>query len=143
MSYRLFLLDGMAIAYRSYFAFANAPLVNSRGEDTGAVFGFANTLLKILREHKPEYLAVVFDTSAPTFRHELHAEYKATRDKMPEPLAAQLPRIRQLAGALRLPVLEQPGYEADDLIGTMAVRAAAEGLEVTVVSGDKDFMQLI
>jgi DNA polymerase-1 len=133
----------MAIAYRSYFAFVNAPLVNSRGEDTGAVFGFANTLFKILREYKPEYLAVVFDTSAPTFRHALHAEYKATREKMPEPLAAQLPRIRQLAGALRLPVLEQPGYEADDLIGTLAVHAAAAGLEVTVVSGDKDFMQLV
>jgi DNA polymerase I len=139
----LFLVDGTGVAYRSYFAFVNNPLVNSRGEDTGAVFGFAALLLKLRRQYRPEYLALVFDTSAPTFRHHLHTQYKATREKMPEPLAGQLPRIRQLAAAMRLPVLEQEGYEADDLIGTLALAAAGRGLDVTILSGDKDFMQLV
>lgn len=143
MAEQLYLVDGMAIAYRAYFAFANAPLINSRGEDTGAAFGFANVLVKARREWQPAYLAVVFDTSAPTFRHHRHAAYKATRDKMPEALAAQLLRLRQLAAAMRVPLLELPGYEADDVIGTLAVRAADQGMEVTIVSGDKDFMQLV
>lgn len=143
MAERLFLIDGMAIAYRAYFAFINNPLINSKGEDTSAVFGFANTLLKLFREYRPQYLAIAFDTPAPTFRHQLHAAYKATREKMPESMAAQLPRLRQLAAAMRVPILEEPGYEADDLIGTLAVQAADRGLQVTIVTGDKDLMQLV
>jgi len=143
MPKRLFLVDGMAIAYRAYFAFINNPLVSSKGENTSAVFGFANTLLKLFRDYQPDYLAIVFDTSAPTFRHQMHAEYKATREKMPDEMAAQLPRLRQLAAAMRIPVLEQEGYEADDLIGTLALRAAEKDLGVTILTGDKDFMQLV
>ncbi len=143
MAARIVLVDGMAVAYRAYFAFINNPLVNSKGENTSAVFGFANTLLKVFRENNPEYLAILFDTSAPTFRHEKHSEYKATRERMPEDMSGQLPRIRQLAAAMRIPLLEQEGYEADDLIGTLALKAAARGLEVTILTGDKDFMQLV
>ena len=143
MSKHLILVDGMAIAYRAHFAFIKNPLINSKGENTSAIFGFANTLLKLFREYEPDYLAIASDTSAPTFRHEMHVEYKATREKMPDELGAQLPRIHQLAAAMRVPVLEREGFEADDLIGTLAVRAAEQGLEVTILTGDKDFMQLV
>ena len=143
MSKRLFLVDGMAIAYRAYFAFVNNPLINSKGENTSAVFGFANTLLKLFKDYHPDYLTILFDTPAPTFRHRMHAEYKATREKMPDEMASQLPRLRQLADAMRVPILEREGYEADDLIGTLAIRAADQDLDVTILSGDKDFMQLV
>ena len=118
MPARIFLIDGMAIAYRAYFAFINNPLINSKGENTSAVFGFANTLLKLLRDETPEYMAILFDTTAPTFRHQMHREYKATREKMPDDMSSQLPLIRQLAAAMQIPLLEREGYEADDLIGT-------------------------
>ena len=143
MSKSLFLVDGMAIAYRSYFAFINNPLINSKGENTSAVFGFANTLIKLFKDYRPDYLVILFDTRAPTFRHRMHAEYKATRERMPDEMASQLPRLRQLADVMRIPVLEQEGYEADDLIGTLAVRAVEQDLDVTILSGDKDFMQLV
>ena len=143
MPARIFLIDGMAIAYRAYFAFINNPLINSKGENTSAVFGFANTLLKLLRDETPEYMAILFDTSAPTFRHQMHREYKATREKMPDDMSSQLPRIRQLAAAMQIPLWEREGYEADDLIGTLAVKAVNQGLEVVIVTGDKDFMQLV
>ena len=143
MPKKLFLVDGMAIAYRAYFAFIRNPLINSKGENTSAIFGFANTLIKLFRDHTPDYLAIVSDTSAPTFRHEMHAEYKATREKMPDDMASQLPRIRELAAAMRIPILELKGYEADDLIGTLALKAVTQEIEVTILTGDKDFMQLI
>ncbi|MEW6750354.1 MAG: DNA polymerase I [Candidatus Latescibacterota bacterium] len=143
MAKRLFLVDGMGIAYRAFYAFVNSPLINSKGENTGAVFGFANTLFKVLRDHSPDYVAIAFDTSAPTFRHRRHAQYKATRDKMPDEMTPQVGRIRQLAAALRIPVLELEGFEADDIMGTLARRAAAQGLEVVILTGDKDLMQLV
>jgi DNA polymerase-1 len=143
MAARIFLIDGTALAYRSYFAFINRPLVNSKGEDTSAVYGFATTLLKLLREQAPDYVVLFFDTGAPTFRHRLHEAYKATREKMPEPMRAQLSRLHELAAAMRLPVVQQEGYEADDLIGTLALKARAQGLEVVIVTGDKDLMQLV
>ena len=140
---RLFLIDGSALAYRAYFAFIRNPLINSKGENTSAVFGFTNSVLKILRDEKPDYMAVVFDTKAPTFRHEIFKDYKSTRAKMPPEMSEQLPRIRQVSEGMNLPILEVDGFEADDLIGTLAKRAKKEGLEVILVTGDKDFLQLV
>jgi DNA polymerase-1 len=140
---RVFLIDGSAMFYRAYFAFARNPLINSKGENTSASFGLVNSLLKIIREEDPDYLAVVFDTKEPTFRHEKYPEYKSTRAKMPEELVDQLPRIQQVVKALNIASFELQGYEADDVIGTFAVKAAALGCEVWCVTGDKDFFQLV
>ncbi|MDH4223638.1 MAG: DNA polymerase I [candidate division Zixibacteria bacterium] len=140
---RLFLIDGSALAYRSYFAFIRNPLINSKGEDTSAAYGFTSSILKLLREENPEYIGVVFDTKAPTFRHEIYKEYKSTRAKMPEEMVCQLPRIVQLVEGLNIPILEMERYEADDLMGTLARKAKEKGLEVILVTGDKDFMQLV
>ncbi len=139
----LFLVDGSAIFYRAYFAFIRNPLFNSRGENTSATFGFVNSLMKIIRDEKPDYMAVVFDTKAPTFRHDMYPEYKATREKMPEELVVQLPRIREAANALSITCLEKEGFEADDIIGTIARKAEKDGLNVWLVTGDKDFFQLV
>lgn len=140
---RLFLLDGMALAYRAYFAFISRPLINSKGENTSAIYGFVTALMKILDEEKPEHIAVVFDTKEPTFRHGLFPEYKATRQKMPEDMAAQMERLKEVVRAFNTPLLELPGFEADDIIGTLARRAEKEGVLTMMVTGDKDFMQLI
>lgn len=140
---RLFLIDGSAIAYRSYYAFIRNPLINSKGENTSAAFGFTNSMMKILREEKPDYIAMVFDTKAPTFRHELFKDYKSTRAKMPEEMVTQLPRIREVIEGMNLPVIEMDGYEADDVMGTLAAQAKKRGLEVVLVTGDKDFLQLV
>jgi DNA polymerase I len=139
----LYLLDGMALAYRSYFAFINRPLLNSSGENTSAIYGFVTTLLRILEDEKPDHIAVVFDTKEPTFRHEKYPEYKATRQKMPEDMAAQLDKLKEVVRAFNTPLLELPGFEADDIIGTLARRAEKEGVLTFMVTGDKDFMQLI
>lgn len=140
---RLFLIDGSALFYRAYFAFIRNPLFNSKGENTSAIYGFANSLLKILSDEKPEYLAVIFDTKEPTFRHKKFKEYKATRQKMPEEMAAQYPRIVELVEALNIPLIEKAGYEADDIIATLAKQAEKQGLETYLVTGDKDFLQLL
>lgn len=140
---RLFLIDGSELAYRAYFAFIRNPLINSKGENTSAVFGFTNTLLKLLREEEPDYIGIVFDTKKPTFRHQMFEAYKATREKMPPEMSSQLPRIREVVEALSLPILEVEGYEADDLIGTLAVKGSREGYEVVIFSGDKDMLQLV
>ncbi|MFH1943690.1 MAG: 5'-3' exonuclease H3TH domain-containing protein, partial [bacterium] len=140
---RLFLLDGTAIAYRSYFAFIRNPLINSKGVNTSGVFGFTNTLLKILKEEKPDYIACAFDMAAPTFRHKAFPAYKATREKMPDELADQLPIIKKIVEAFRIPLVEAEGYEADDVMGTLAMQAEAEHIETYLVTGDKDFMQLV
>ncbi len=142
-SKRFFILDGTALAYRAYFAMISHPLVNSRGENTSAIFGFANYLMKIIGDERPDYLVAVFDTAEPTFRHKEYPEYKATREKMPEEMAAQLGSIKKMLNAFGVPTVEQPGYEADDVIGTLARLAAKEGIGVFMVTGDKDFMQLI
>ncbi|MFQ6113921.1 MAG: DNA polymerase I [bacterium] len=140
---KLYLIDGSALAYRSYFALIRNPLYNSKGENTSAVFGFTRFLLKILDEENPDYLAVVFDPPGPTFRHKQYKEYKATRQKMPDDMRDQIPRIHQVVQAMNVPVLEVPGYEADDVIGTLVKRAQKDGLEAYMVTGDKDFMQLV
>jgi DNA polymerase-1 len=140
---RLFLLDGMALAYRAYFAFIMRPLTNSKGENTSAVYGFITALMKILEDERPEHVAVVFDTREPTFRHKMYSEYKATRQKMPEDMASQMEKLKDVVRAFNTPLLELPGYEADDIIGTLAKRAENEGVMTYMVTGDKDFMQLI
>ncbi|MDZ7393431.1 MAG: DNA polymerase I [candidate division KSB1 bacterium] len=140
---RLFLVDGSALVFRSYYAFIRNPLINSKGENTSAVYGVTRSLLKILQEEQPDYLAVVFDRPEPTFRHQLYEQYKATRQEAPADLIEQLPRVRQVIEALGIPIVEKPGYEADDIIGTLAKRAEQAGLETYVVSGDKDLMQLV
>jgi DNA polymerase-1 len=140
---RLFLLDGMALAYRAYFAFISRPLINSKGENTSAIYGFVTALMKILQEERPEYIAVVFDTREPTFRHRMYSAYKATRQKMPEGMAGQMDKLKEVVRAFNTPLLELPGYEADDIIGTIARRAEKDGIATFMVTGDKDFMQLI
>ena len=142
-SKRLFLVDGNAIAYRSYYAFIQRPLVNSKGQNTSAVYGFVTFLNRILTQETPDYIAVVFDTGAPTFRHKKFKEYKATRQKMPEDLFSQLGIIKDVVAAYQIPVLELDGYEADDIIGTLAKRAENEGALSFLVTADKDFMQLV
>jgi DNA polymerase-1 len=140
---RLFLLDGMALVYRAHFAFIQNPIRNSKGTNTSALYGFINTLLTILEKEKPTHLGVAFDTSAPTARHEKFPAYKAQRDAMPEELAAAIPEVKRLCAAFHIPVLELDGYEADDIIGTLAKRAETAGFETYMVTPDKDFAQLV
>jgi DNA polymerase-1 len=143
MAGRFFIVDGTALAYRAHFALINRPLTTSKGFPTSAIFGYLATLLKILREQKPDFMAVAFDRPEPTFRHARYPEYKATRDKAPDEMVTQLPAIKELTEALGIPVLELAGYEADDIIGTVVRRAEKEGLETFIVCGDKDMMQLV
>jgi 5'-3' exonuclease len=118
----LYLLDGMALAYRAHFAFINRPIYNSRGMNTSALFGFTNTLLDLMETRNPSHMALVFDTDAPTKRHEIFPDYKGTRQKRPEDLSEALPRLDDLARGFNIPVLRQDGVEADDIIGTLAHR---------------------
>jgi len=138
---KLFLLDAFALIYRAYFAFANNPRVNSKGLNTSAVFGFTNTLLEVLEKEKPDYIGVAFDTSAPTSRHDAFADYKANREAMPEDLALSIPYIKRLLEAMKIPIIELDGYEADDLIGTLAHMAAAKGWVTYKMTPDKDYGQ--
>ncbi len=140
---RLFLLDGTALAYRAYFSFITRPLINSKGMNTSAIYGFTTALMKILDDEHPDHIAVVFDTPEPTFRHKLYDKYKATRERMPEDMVAQLAGLKEVVRAFNTPLLELPGFEADDVMGTLARRAEREGVLTYLVTGDKDFMQLI
>lgn len=139
----LFLLDGMALAYRAHFAFIKANLTNSKGIPTGPVLGFANTLEKMLEEKKPTHIAVAWDTHAPTFRHEKDESYKAQRPPQPEELTIGIPMIKEMLDAWGIKNIEQDGYEADDIIGTIASGANADDVDVLLVTPDKDFMQLV
>ncbi|MBN2090048.1 DNA polymerase I, partial [candidate division KSB1 bacterium] len=140
---KFFIVDGTALAYRSYYAFKNNPLINSKGENTSAPYAFTRVLIKIIEEEKPDYLAIAFDLSGPTFRHESYNAYKANRKPMPDDLAEQLPRIRQVVETYGIPIVELQGYEADDVIGTLAKKAEQQGVHTYMVTGDKDLMQLI
>ncbi|MCD6099268.1 MAG: DNA polymerase I [Candidatus Marinimicrobia bacterium] len=140
---RLFLIDGSALAYRSHFAMIKNRLTTSKGFPTGATYAFINSLFKILNEEKPEYIGIVFDAPEKTFRHELFEAYKATREAMPDELVEQLPVMFELVKSLGIPVIVKPGYEADDVIGTLALKASKMGLKVYMVTGDKDLMQLV
>lgn len=137
----LYLIDGSAYIYRAFFALP--PLNNSKGLQTNAVYGFTTMLLKILRERQPDDVAVAFDEKGPTLRHEEFKEYKAQRPPMPDAMQAQIPYIHRVVEALAIPVLRQPGYEADDLIGTLARKAEQAGYDVVIVTGDKDMFQLL
>ena len=139
---RLYLIDGYALIYRAFFAMINRPLITTRGENTSAAFGFTRFIKKILDEHEPDYLAVVLDAGSSK-RNERYPAYKATRSKMPPDLQAQIPRITELVDAFRIPVVTLADHEADDVIGTLAVSAVEAGLEAVIVSGDKDFYQLL
>lgn len=143
MDNRLFLLDAMALIYRAYFALNKNPRINSKGLNTSAVLGFANTLYDILKNEKPTHIGVAFDSFAPTLREVEYEEYKAQREKMPEDIALALPYIRRLLEGFRIPVLELPGYEADDIIGTLAHKAGHKGYKTFMVTSDKDFGQLV
>ncbi|RPI06701.1 MAG: DNA polymerase I [Ignavibacteriae bacterium] len=140
---RLYLIDAMALAYRAYFAFIRQPLMNSKGENTSAVYGFVTFLNRILSQEFPDHIAVVFDTAKPTFRHNAYKEYKATRQKMPDDMITQIPIIKEIVRAYNIPVIEMDGYEADDIIGTLAKQAEREGVLTFLVTPDKDFMQLV
>ena len=137
----LYLIDGSAYIYRAFFALP--ALNNSKGLQTNAVYGFTTTLMKIIREHKPDGLAVAFDEKGPTLRHEEFKAYKAQRPPMPEGMSAQIPYIHRMVEALNIPVVKQRGYEADDLIGTLACQAERAGYDVVIVTGDKDMLQLL
>ena len=141
---RLFLLDGMALIYRAHFAFITNPIRNSKGINTSALYGFTNTLLTIIEKENPTHLGVAFDTHAPTARHIKFPAYKAQRDATPEELLAAIPHVKRLCQAFQIPVLELDGYEADDIIGTLAHRADATGdFHTYMVTPDKDFSQLV
>jgi len=142
-SARLFLIDSMGYIFRAYHQRQTQKFYTRAGIPTGAVFVFNSMLRKLLTDRRPEYLAAVFDTAAPTFRDELFAEYKANRAEMPSELARQIPYIRRLLEGQRIPILEYPGFEADDVIGALAAQGARAGLEVTIVSSDKDMLQLV
>lgn len=140
---RLFLIDAYALIYRSYFAFIRNPRFNSKGVNTSATLGFANTLVQLLENEKPEYIGVVFDVSKPTFRHEMFPEYKANRQEMPEDLRKSIPYIRKMIEAFRIPIVEIEGFEADDVIGTLSVKASSEGFYTYMMTPDKDYAQLV
>ncbi len=141
MTDRLFLIDGASHLYRAYYAIKS--LSTSKGVPTNAIFGFTQMLLKLLKDHRPPYVAVVFDLPGPTFRDALFPAYKANRPPTPPDLVAQIPRVKEIVRALGVPILEVEGFEADDVIGTLACRAGKEGLPGVLVTGDKDFMQLV
>lgn len=143
---RLFLIDSMSHIFRAYFAPMSArlePLTNSKGQVTQAIFVFTNMLRKLLAEERPDYVAAVFESGIPTFRHESFAAYKSNRAEMPDELASQLPWIMRVCEVFRVPIINVPGYEADDVIGTLAVRAAERGIQAVIVSNDKDMCQLV
>ncbi|OIN96940.1 DNA polymerase I [Candidatus Desantisbacteria bacterium CG1_02_38_46] len=137
---KLFLIDGQNLIYRAFYALPR--LTNSKGVPTGAVYGFANMLLKIIKEEFPDYIAVVLDLPGPTFRHKIYKEYKGTRQKTPEELTAQIPLIKDIIKGFNISIIEKPGYEADDCIGTIATRAGRD-FDVYIVTGDKDALQLV
>jgi len=138
---RLVLVDGSNYLFRAFYAIRE--LSNSKGFPTNAIYGFTTMLMKLLRDQLPDYIAIVFDVKAPTFRHEAFADYKATRRPIPDTLIPQIPYVKEIVRGFAIPFIEQPGLEADDIIGTIARRRAGEGMEVVIVSGDKDLMQLV
>ena len=139
----LLLIDAYAMIYRAYYAFIRAPRMNSRGENTSAIFGFVVTLEDLIKRIKPTHMAVAFDPAGPTFRHEAYEQYKAQRQETPEDIRWAVPRIKQLLEAMNIPVLDVPGYEADDVIGTLAHKAENDGFEVYMATPDKDYGQLV
>src|SRR6476619_2758317 len=143
---RVFLIDSMSHIFRAYFApLANraAPLMTTKGQVTQAVYIFTNTLRKLIQDEQPKYIAAIFESKEKTFRHEAFSGYKANREQMPDDLASQLPYIKRLCDAYNIPMISVPGFEADDVIGTLVTQAADKGLQAVIVSNDKDMCQLV
>ncbi len=140
---KLFLIDAYAIIYRAYYAFIRAPRINSKGLNTSAIYGFVNTLEDVLKREKPTHIAVAFDPSGPTFRHEAYEQYKAQREATPEDIKLAVPYIKKIIQAYNIPILEVSGFEADDVIGTVSKVAEKEGFEVYMLTPDKDYGQLV
>ncbi len=140
---RLFLLDGHALVYRAHFAFITRPLINSKGLNTSAISGFTRTLVDLIRTEKPTHIAVAFDPPSPTFRHVMYEPYKANREEQPDDIRIAFPWIRKIVEAFRIPIVEVHGFEADDVIGTLAKKAEKEGYKVYMVTPDKDYAQLV
>eukprot|EP01034_Spumella_vulgaris_P001535 gene1535-2037_t len=140
---KLFLLDGMALVYRAYFAFSQNPRITTYGFNTSAIFGYVNTVLDVLKREKPSHIGVSFDTAAPTARHIEFEAYKAHREEMPEDISKALPYIMKITEAMHIPILTLDGYEADDIIGTIAKEASKANFEVFMMTPDKDFGQLV
>ena len=140
---KLFLLDAYALIFRAHFAFSKNPRINSKGLNTGVMMGFTNTLLEVLNKQKPTHIAVAFDTSKPTFRHERYPEYKAHREATPEDIKIGVPYVRQIIEAFNIPIVQKDGFEADDVVGTIAKQASREGFEVYMMTPDKDYAQLV
>lgn len=143
MRKKLFLIDALALIYRAHFAFIKNPRINSKGMNTGAVLGFTNSLLDVINKEKPTHIGVAYDTHAPTFRHESFPEYKANREEQPEDIQIAIPITKELVSAFNIPVLEMDGFEADDIIGTLAKKAESDGFEVYMMTPDKDYAQLV
>ena len=140
---KLFLLDAYALIYRAYYAFIRAPRINSKGQNTSAIFGFVNTLEDVLKKEQPTHIGVAFDPKGGTFRHEMYEQYKAQREETPEDIRASVPIIKDILRAYRIPILEVPGYEADDVIGTLAHQADQQGIKTYMMTPDKDYGQLV
>ena len=140
---KLFLLDAYALIYRAYYAFIRTPRINSKGFNTSAILGFVNTLEEVLRKEDPTHIGVAFDPSGPTFRHEAYEQYKAQREETPEAIRLSVPIIKDIIRAYRIPILEVPGYEADDVIGTLATEAGKQGIITYMMTPDKDYGQLV
>ena len=140
MTKKIVLIDGHSILNRAFYGLPD--LTNSKGLHTNAIYGFLNILFKILEEEKPDYLTVAFDVHAPTFRHEMYAEYKGTRKPMADELRQQVPVMKDVLRAMGVKIIEQAGLEADDLLGTLANRCEVQGMEVAIISGDRDLLQL-
>ena len=140
---RLFLLDAYALIFRGYYAFIKNPRINSKGMDTSAIMGFMNALMDVIKREKPDHLAVAFDKGGSVYRYEMYQEYKAHRDETPEAIKIAVPYIQELLKAMHIPIIEVAGFEADDLIGTIAKQAEKENYQVFMVTPDKDFAQLV
>ena len=140
---KLFLLDAMALIYRAYYAMARSPRITSKGLNTSAIFGFTNTLYDVIKNEKPTHLGISFDTGAPTLRHAEFEAYKAHRESTPEDIIQAIPYIYEILHAFNIPIITKDGYEADDVIGTLAKKAEQEGFQVYMMTSDKDYGQLV
>ncbi len=140
---KLLLLDAYALIYRAYYALIRTPRINSKGQNTSAAFGFVNTLEELLKKENPTHIGVAFDPKGGTFRHEAYPAYKAQREETPEAIRFAIPYIKAIVEAYQIPIIEIAGYEADDVIGTLATQAGAEGVDTYMVTPDKDYAQLV
>lgn len=140
---KLFLLDAYALIYRAYYALIKNPRINSKGQNTSAILGFVNTLEEVLKKENPTHIGVAFDPAGPTFRHEAYEQYKAQREETPEAIRFSVPIIKDIIRAYRIPILEVAGYEADDVIGTLATEAGRQGITTYMMTPDKDYGQLV